>query len=117
MTGGAGADAALLAQYRELAVEWDASRDNSDEANRIFKIHHALYKRLRETPSGKQAIVDLLDDPVTAVRLLAATHSLQWAPDRSQMVLQEIEQEDNPYALDAKWTLRSYRNGKLNLDW
>jgi hypothetical protein len=106
-----------LAQYRELAVEWDASRDTSDEANRIFQIHHALYERLRETASGRQAIADLLDDPVTAVRLLAATHSLQWAPDRAEMALQEIQQEDNPYALDAKWTLRSYRNGKLNLDW
>ena len=47
----------------------------------------------------------MLDDPVTPVRLLAATHSLQWEPDRAQLVLQEIEQEGNPYAVDAKWTL------------
>lgn len=107
----------LRAQYRELAVDWDAARDDSGEANRIFKAHHALYKRLRETPAGRHAITALLEDPVTAVRLLAATHSLQWEPDRAQSVLHEIEQESNLYAVDAKWTLRSYRSGKLNLDW
>jgi hypothetical protein len=117
MNGGADADVGLTAQYRDLAVEWDAARDDSGEANRILKIHHALYKRLRETAAGKRAIIDLLDDPVTAVRLLAAMHSLQWEPDRAQNALQEIEQEHNLYALDAKWTLRSYRNGRLNLDW
>jgi Domain of unknown function (DUF2019) len=107
----------LRVQYRDLAVDWDAARDNPDEANRIFKAHHALYRRLRDTPAGRRAITGLLDDPVTPVRLLAATHSLQWEPDRAQLVLQEIEQEGNPYAVDAKWTLRSYHNGKLNLDW
>ena len=39
------------------------------------------------------------------------------AADRAQLVLEEIEQEGSPYAVDAKWTLRSYRAGKLNLDW
>lgn len=117
MNGGAATEADLRAQYRALAVDWDAERDNSEEANRIFKDHHALYKRLRVTSAGRQAITDLLDDPVTPVRLLAATHSLQWEPERAQLVLQEIEQESSPYAIDAKWTLRSYRAGKLNLDW
>lgn len=86
----------LRNQYRDLAVDWDAARDDSDEANRIFKDHHALYKRLRDTPAGRQAITALLEDPVTAVRLLAATHSLLWEPERAQVVLHEIEQESNP---------------------
>jgi Domain of unknown function (DUF2019) len=117
MSSETGNKAELTAQYRELAVDWDAARDNSNEANRIFKAHHALYKRLRDTSAGRQAITALLGDPVTPVRLLAATHSLQWDSDRAQLVLEEIEQEGSPYAVDAKWTLRSYRAGKLNLDW
>jgi hypothetical protein len=107
----------LRARYRELAVEWDAARDNSDEANRIFKAHHALYRVLRDTPDGRQAITGLLDDPVTPVRLLGATHSLRLEPERAQLALEEIEQEGSLYAVDAKWTLRSYHSGKLNLDW
>jgi hypothetical protein len=108
---------ALRAEYRTLAVEWAEARDSPDQANRIFKVHQALYKRIRGSAAGREAITGLLDDPVTAVRVLAATHSLAWAPDRAAQALLEIEQGSGPYAIDAKWTLRSYRNGKLNLDW
>jgi hypothetical protein len=51
------------------------------------------------------------------VRLAAATHSLGWQPEQAVGVLEEIEQESNLHAVTAKWTLRSYRNGKLDLDW
>ena len=107
----------LRAEYRSLAVEWGEAQDSPEQANRIFKAHHALYKRIRDSADGREAITGLLDDPVTAVRMLAATHSLAWEPDRAAQALQEIEQESSLYAVDAKWTLRSFRNGKLNLDW
>lgn len=107
----------LRAEYRSLAVAWGEARDSHEEANRIFRAHHALYKSIRSSAAGREAITGLLDDPVTAVRVLAATHSLAWEPDRAAKALQEIEQESSPYAVDAKWTLRSYRNDKLNLDW
>jgi predicted aminopeptidase len=104
-------------QYRELAVEWDEARDNPPEANRLFDALHALYKKLRDSAAGRQAIASLLDDPITAVRLAAATHSLAWQPAKAEQVLREIEQEGSLHAVTAKWTLRSYRSGKLNLDW
>jgi hypothetical protein len=111
-------DAVILrAEYRAVAVEWGEARDSPDQANRIFKAHHALYRRIRDSAAGREAITGLLDDPVTAGRVLAATHSLAWEPDRAAQVLQAIEKESSLYAVDAKWTLRSYRNGKLNLDW
>jgi Domain of unknown function (DUF2019) len=108
---------ALRAQYRALAAGWDEARGNPDQANRIFKTHHALYKKIRDSAAGREAITGLLGDPVTAVRVLAATHSLAWEPDRAAQALAEIEQEPGLYAADAKWTLRSWRNGTLNLDW
>lgn len=108
---------ALRAEYRALAVEWGEARDSLDQANRTFKAHHALYKRIRGSAAGREAITGLLDDPVTAVKMLAATHSLAWEPDRAAQALLEIEQQPGPYAVDAKWTLRSHRNSKLNLDW
>jgi Domain of unknown function (DUF2019) len=76
------------------------------------------YKRLRESDAGRRAISGLIYDPVTAVRLSAASHSLAWQPVAAQAVLEEIEnQPTGLYAVSAKWTLRSYRQGKLNLDW
>ncbi|SRR5258708_1426950 len=107
----------LRAEYRSLAVEWSEAQDSPEQANRVFKAHHALCKRIRDSAVGREAITGLLDDPVTAVRMLAAMHSLAWEPDRAAQALQEIEQESSLYAVDAKWTLRSFRNGKLNLDW
>jgi hypothetical protein len=108
---------AMRSQYREMAVAWDEARDDPKKANRIFDALHALYKDLRTTADGRLAIVSLLEDPVTAVRLSAATHSLGWQPAKAEQVLEEIEQEGSLHAVSAKWTLRSYRSGKLNLDW
>jgi hypothetical protein len=51
------------------------------------------------------------------VRLVAATHSLAWAPETATATLEAIERSDGLIAVDAKWTLRSYRSGQLNLDW
>jgi hypothetical protein len=107
----------LRAEYRALAVEWGEARGNPERANRLLKAHHALYRQIRESAAGRKAITGLLDDPVTAVRVLAATHSLAWESSRAVRALEDIEQEDDLYAVDAKWTLRSHRNGKLDLDW
>src|SRR4051794_11539181 len=109
--------AALRTEYRALAKVWDAARSDPKKANTIFKKHHALYKLLRETGDGRAAIAGLLDDPVTPVRSLAATHSLAWEPDRAQRVLEQIAQEMSTYGTTAKYTLMEYREGTLDLDW
>jgi hypothetical protein len=54
---------------------------------------------------------------VVAVRLSAATDALYWAPEVAAPVLEELEQEPSLHAVSAKWTLRSYRAGTLNLNW
>src|SRR6266487_5823408 len=88
----AGAVASLRAGYRALVIEWDAAQGSTQEANQAFSALHVCYKRLRDSPAGREAITGLLDDPATAVRLLAATHCLAWEPDRAQKVLEDIEQ-------------------------
>jgi len=108
---------ALRAEYRALVVEWDGASDAPKAANRLFDALHALYKQLRTSEEGRSAITGLLDDPVPAVRLAAATHSLAWRPERAETVLEELERVDSLHAVTAKWTLRSWRAGKLDLDW
>jgi hypothetical protein len=103
--------------YRQLAVEWDQARDDPAEANRLFDKLQVAYKGMRDSPEGRDAILGLLKDAETPVQLLAATHSLAWDPTAAERVLTEIEQQDNMHAVTAKWTLRSFRAGKLNLDW
>jgi hypothetical protein len=71
---------------------------------------------MRETAIGRAAISDPLEDLLPAVRLLAATHSLAWDKVKAERVLEELKNGSGPFAVDAKWTLRSFRSCKLNLD-
>src|SRR4051794_5562617 len=52
-------------------------------ANSVIRAHDSLYKKIRDSAAGREAIGGLLDDPVTAVRVLAATHSLTGEPGRA----------------------------------
>jgi Domain of unknown function (DUF2019) len=107
----------LRTEYRDLVLAWDQARNDPRIANRLFKKHHRLYKALRESSEGREAITGLLDDPSPPVRLMAATHSLAWAGDTAVHVLESLEHEMSVYGMDAKYTLREFRKGTLNLDW
>lgn len=105
------------AEYRRLAVEWDEAREAPDQANRLFDQLHAHYKAIRDSNDGRTAILSLLDDPVTGVRLAAATHCLSIEGDQAVAALEAIEAGNGLHAVTAKWTLRSFRAGTLDLDW
>lgn len=107
----------LAEEYRDTVVQWHSAFSDPPVANKLFRRAHALAKAIRQSPEGRAAIETLLDDPVTAVRLSAAADSLAWQSPRGEAALEAIERADGEYAFDAKWTLRSYRSGNLNLDW
>lgn len=110
--------AALRTEYRRLAMEWHDARNEPAQANRLFDRLHALSKDIKGSSEGQAAILSLLEDPVTAVRLAAATYALAFSERRAVQALEEIERDDGSlYAVSAKWTLRSHWAGTLNLDW
>lgn len=104
-------------RYRRLALEWLAASGDANRANRIFKRHHTYYKEIRNTPDGQYAIEGLLSDPVPEIRLLAATHCLRIVPNAAVSVLEDLAAGTGRAAIDAIYTLESYRKGRLNLDW
>jgi hypothetical protein len=110
--------AELASAYRSTAVAWDVMRNDSAKANPLFVQLHTIYKRLRDTQAGRDAIAALMDDENVGVRISAAAHSLAWAPEKATTMLEQIER-DGPglYRTTAKYTLKSFREGKLNLDW
>lgn len=84
----------------------------------------ALYLGLRETANGRRLIEALASDPDRLVRLSAATHCLKWNDSLGRSILEEIRDgggTDGPgwdiAGLDAKWTLKTLDDGKLDLDW
>ena len=120
--GGIGAamsatEAQIADRYRDLTMEWAALRDHPKKANRVFRRHHAYYKEIRDLPEGRRALRDLMTDPEAPVRLLAATHSLRFAPAEAQAALMELENSEGICAVDAKFALMNFRAGRLDLDW
>jgi hypothetical protein len=107
----------LLDTYANTAERWDALQSEAEAANKVFEENHAVYKLLRESDEGRAGIAEYMAHQRTGVRLLAATHSLAWAPADAIAVLEEIEKASGLHAVTAKYTLQAYRSGKLNLDW
>jgi hypothetical protein len=105
------------AEYKVLLVEWDDAKATPRVANKLFDRNHTVYKQLRETEAGRQAIIRLLTDDNVAVRMTAAVESLAWVPDDAVPVLEEIEKHQSLYGVTAKYSLIAYRKGSLNLDW
>jgi hypothetical protein len=107
----------LAGSYRSLILDWEQASDAPKKANKIFKKRQTLYKRLRESDAGRQAIVQLVYDRLPCVRLIAATDALAWAPEESIPILEQLATDDGIYGLDARYTLREYRAGRLDLSW
>ena len=108
----------LIATYRSTAIAWDAMQNDSSKANPLFKTLHAIYKQLRENQAGRDAITAMMKDANPGVRVSAASHSLAWAAGPAMAALEEMEKTGpGLYRVTAKYTLKAFREGKLNLDW
>ena len=108
----------LADEFRDSIVLWDSLVEtDAKSANALFDRIHAIAKRLRTTPGGQLAMERLTGDDSRAVRLLAATECLAWDSEIAVPVLEEIEDGPGLLAVDAKYTLKSFRAGTLNLDW
>jgi Holliday junction resolvasome RuvABC DNA-binding subunit len=107
----------LLKRYRDVASRWDAALGNAKIANRLFDELHELFKQLRTTTQGREGITSLMDDASLGVRLSAAAHSLGWDTQRASKVLEEIANVPGLHAVTAEYTLKAFREGKLNQDW
>ena len=107
----------LVDAYRSTAVAWDALQGDAAKANPLFDRLQQIYKQLRTDNAGRDGISALMDDPNVGVRVMAATHALPWAPAKASKVLESIQSEPGLHAVSAKSTLKSFREGRLNLDW
>jgi hypothetical protein len=110
----------LIAEYRSTAIAWDIMQSDAKKANPLFYRLHAIFKELRLELAGREGIKAVMDDTTVNVgaRLVAASHTLGWAPEQAIAVLEGIER-DGPglYHTTAKYTLKSFREGTLNQDW
>ena len=107
----------LIEEYVSGASQWAQIQGDAAAANPVFDRLQQLQKVLRTSTQGRAAMSDLITSEVAGVRLIAATHVLAFDPDAAVRVLEELEVGSGLHALSAKYTLLSYRAGKLDLDW
>jgi hypothetical protein len=116
----------LLSDHRETLIQWGEESERLGErgalrrANRLFDLTHAQFKRLRESPEGRDGITALMSDPNPYVASSAAAHSLLWEPELATARLEELESsQDAPgqVQIAAEYTLKEWRAGKLSFEW
>jgi DNA-directed RNA polymerase subunit F len=108
----------LVEQYREAVAEHSSmSTIDPQKANRAHDRLHQIYKILRQSPAGRQAIAALLDDPNPEVRCWAAAHSLEWSPLRARRVLEELSKRDDLIGFEALMILQEFDAGRLSFDY
>ena len=104
----------ILKLYRTAAER--TSDSDPEKANMWQRKMHSYYKVLRSTREGRESIVSLLSDPSPHVRVWAAAHALQWAPEVSKSTLQAMRDGGGPCSFDAKMTLKEFEKGRLSFD-
>jgi hypothetical protein len=109
--------AALLADYKATATAWDLAQRDSARANPLFDRLYQLAAELRLTRTGRLGVTALKTDPNAGVRLMAATHSLVWAPAQGIDTLEQLARGSGLHAVSAEYTLKEFRAGTLRTDW
>ena len=117
MSGDARSRAQLVAEYVDAAARNGAAtlRSDEDEANRAHDELAEIYRELRRRgPEDQAALLELLDHEDTGVRLWAAAHALEFAPERGEPVLKKTRaQMKNLLGFVAGMTLARWQDGKL----
>jgi hypothetical protein len=101
--------AGAAAAHGRATVEGDSKRAN-DAHDRLA----AVYRELRDE-GQRGRLLPLLSHADVAVRVWAAAHALEFAPDQGERVLEQIAAtEQGILGFDAKQTLNVWRQGDLS---
>ena len=107
---------ALVTAYAQAAAEQGHYSEAGDRkrANRRTDTIAAIYRELRgRSDDAKEALRPLLYDANEHVRLWAAAHALDFSPSDGEPVLSELTNLRGLAGLNAKMTLREWRQGTL----
>lgn len=102
--------------YAEAAVGHGRATvvGDSKSANEAHDRLAAIYRELRQE-GQRERLLSLLHHAEVAVRIWAAAHALEFAPDEGEHVLKEIAATDQGIlGLDAQQTLSVWRDGELS---
>ena len=107
----------LVQAYREAAAQqWSAIASGKKKAAQSSSVAVVrIYSELRQRGVNAQGmLLTLLHDIDPGVRVWAASHAMEFAPDKGEPVLRELaEQPRGLTGLIAEHALRQWRDGTL----
>ncbi len=107
----------LLKMYSEAASAHGISTAKGDyrEGNKQHEIIAAVYRELRRRGlDAQRSLLILLDSPDDAVRNWSASHSLEFAPEAGEPVLESLATNSGIQGFNAKMVLKEWRKGTLS---
>ena len=107
----------LVSDYRGAAIAHRTASRAGDHrtANRAHRRLTKIIIELRDRDEDQRStFLELVDDSVTAVKLAAATHALEFAPARAEQALEAIASgPESLEEMEARLVLQEWRNGRL----
>lgn len=105
-----------IQKFIELAIidAQNTEGGNSKKQNKNFDLIQELYEKLKATDNVK-ILIPLLEHEERYVRLWAATFLLPVDTENSIRVLESLMEEKGFISITAKYTLKEWNRGRLQL--
>ena len=110
----------LIRQYEDAATMigvYTESGDYKKGDREYIRLKDAYREIRRHGREGQSRHLSLLDSDVLSVRVWAAAHALEYAPEVAEPVLEYLSKNaPGIQQLNAEMTLREWRAGRLSLE-
>lgn len=110
------ADEVVIAYAKAASAHRRATEaGDHKKANKAYQVIATLCRTLRQMgPEAQRSLLVLLDHTDPGVRSWASAHALEFAPSDAERVLAALARSETGFiSLDARMTLRHWREGKL----
>lgn len=106
----------LVEAYRDAAKRHGEASEigDSKSANKAAELVAAIYSELRQRGTEAQkALLPLLADPASGVRLWVGSHALEFSPTDGESCLRKLASSRCLLGLSAEVTLKEWQAGRL----
>ena len=106
----------LVSMYQSAAMAHGLATEAGDHAtaNRSYDTIAFVCRELRRRGRDAQLeLLGLLNERDPYVRMWAATHALEFAPEAGVNILKELTTSEGIVGFDAQMTLKAWREGRL----
>ena len=106
----------MIREWESLTRQWAETRPAA-KANRLFDKCHAIARRLRGSPEGREGIESFAFDANRGVALAACVVALAWDSEIAMDGPKWLVANEGQNSLEAKYAISDYRADRMSFDW